>query len=484
MRIFDTLSGEKKELKQPIGEDGKPRPIKMFVCGPTVYDYPHIGNARTFVFFDMFVRYLRSQGMQVKYLQNITDIDDKIIQRAKETGTTWQEVSKTYEEIYFENLKALGVDTAGMQFARATEHIPEIIAQVQRLQETGHVYKIEGDPDATAGAGGWYFDITKYAGYGELARRTVQQAEDGVTRLDNSEKKRNAGDFCLWKLKSVASSESRVASEPSWESELGTGRPGWHIEDTAITEHFFGPQYDIHGGALDLKFPHHEAERALQESASGKTPFVNFWMHTGFLTVNGTKMSKSLGNFMTVDDVLKKMTADEFRMMLLIHHYRQPLDYIPDYIDVVKKHLIEMRAVLSKIDLQIASNNTAKLSDFNLAAFEEKFHDAIADDFNTPLALGIIFQIINQLNKEIWSLNSEFIKKFKVFFVNAFASFGITLDAPKIPAEIQKLAQERELSRASKQFAKSDGLRVQIEQLGYVVEDTPAGPLVLPKTSE
>ncbi len=478
MRIFDTLSGEKKELKQPKAFGIFKKPINMFVCGPTVYDYPHIGNARTFVFFDMFTRYLRSQGIQIKYLQNITDIDDKIIQKAKDENTTWQEVSKKYEAIYFADLKALGVDTANMQFAKATEFIPEIIAQVKRLRDKGFAYKIDGD--------GWYFDITKYVGYGELAHRTVQQAEDGVTRVDNSDKKRNAGDFCLWKLSSqIVNRESQIVekAEPSWENaELGAGRPGWHIEDTAITEKILGAQYDIHGGAIDLKFPHHEAERAQQESASGKTPFVNIWMHAGFLTINGAKMSKSLGNFLTVDDVLKKMTADEFRMMLLMTHYRKPLDFTDERMHSAKKVIAQTHELLWEL-IQAKSEKRNEAMENEFAVARQKFDEFINDDFDTYKAFGLAIGVLeNQAHALRGSLTADQALEISNYIKKIFAFFGIILPTPEIPEQVQKLLEQRELSRVNKQFAQSDALRKEIEGLGYVIEDTPAGPLVLPKS--
>lgn len=439
MRIFDTLSGEKKELRVPRRFGIFPRTLNIFVCGPTVYDYPHIGNARTFVFFDMFVKHLRSQGLKVFYLQNITNVDDKIIQRAIDEHTTWDQIAKRYEDAFMDYNRRLGI-TSVDTFARSTEFIPQVIAQVQTLIKKGHAYKIEGD--------GWYFDLKTFPRYGALSRRTMEQAEvgaeQGTSRVDNSDQKRNAGDFCLWKF-------TKTKDEPSWESELGAGRPGWHIEDTATTEHFFGPQYDIHGGALDLKFPHHEAELTQQEAASGKSPFVHFWMHAGFLTVEGKKMSKSLGNFTTIDDALKKMTADEFRMMVLMHHYRQPLDFSEQTIKMAKDALHSLRVKVSTQKPNADAQN------------EAAYQEALADDFNTPRAVAALHQ----------SHDPAFIEK-------ALAVFGITTRVA-IPENIQKLLKERELSRASKQFAQSDALRKEIEQLGYVVEDTPAGPLVLPK---
>lgn len=454
MYIFDTLSGEKKELRQPRRFGIFPRPLNLFVCGPTVYDYPHIGNARTFVFFDMFVKYLRSQGFKIFYLQNITNVDDKIIQRAIDEKTTWDAIAQRYEDVFMEYNRRLGI-TSVDTFARSTEFIPQVIAQVKTLIKKGYAYKIDGD--------GWYFDLKTFPGYGKLSRRTMEQAEtsaeQGTSRVDNSNNKRNAGDFCLWKF-------TKTKDEPSWSFETGeylgtgaglpaealakAGRPGWHIEDTATTEDFFGPQYDMHGGALDLKFPHHEAELTQQEAASGKSPFVNFWMHAGFLTVNGTKMSKSLGNFLTVDDVLKKMTADEFRMMLFMHHYRQPLDFSEQTVKMAKDTLHYFRV---KMNIQTPHTDND---------IENEYRESLNDDFNTPRAIAALRR----------SEDPSFIEK-------ALAGVGITLRV-KIPQRVQELMKQRELSRASKQFAQSDALRAEIEQLGYVVEDTPAGPLVLP----
>ncbi len=439
MRIFDTLSGEKKELHQPRRFGFFPRSLNLFVCGPTVYDHPHIGNARTFVFFDMFVKYLRSQGMRVFYLQNITNVDDRIIQRAIDEGTTWDLIAKRYEDSFMECNRLLGI-TSVDRFALSTEFISQVIAQVKVLIKKGYAYRIEGD--------GWYFDLKTFPEYGKLSRRTMEQAEtsaeQGTSRIDNSDQKRNAGDFCLWKF-------TKGSAEPSWETDLGAGRPGWHIEDTATTEHFFGPQYDIHGGALDLKFPHHEAELTQQEAASGKSPFVNFWMHAGFLTVEGKKMSKSLGNFTTIHDALKKMTADEFRMMVLMHHYRQPLDFSEQTIKMAKDALHSFRVKVSTqgtgIDRQIESD----------------YAEALADDFNTPRAMAALHQ----------SHDATFIEK-------SLAAFGVTTRIT-IPENVQKLLEQRELSRSSKQFTQSDALRKEIEQLGYVIEDTPAGPIVLPR---
>ncbi|KKU84749.1 MAG: Cysteinyl-tRNA ligase, partial [Parcubacteria group bacterium GW2011_GWA2_47_8b] len=305
MLIHDTLSGKKEDLEK-VADNKK---LRLFVCGPTVYDYIHIGNARTYIVFDNLVRYLRALGVKVFYLQNITDIDNKIIRRAAEENTNAKSLAKKYEKYYHEDEKALGIKSV-TKYARATAHIKQIVRQIQTLIAKGHAYKIDD---------GYYFDISTFPEYGKLAKRTVNQAEDSVSRIDENVNKKNKGDFALWKFKKE--------NEPSWKTPIGEGRPGWHIEDTAITERWFGPQYDIHGGAVDLKFPHHEAEIAQQEAASGKKPMVKVWMHSGFLVVGGEKMAKSSGNFVTVRDFLKQYPVEVLRYLVAAHHYRSPLDY-------------------------------------------------------------------------------------------------------------------------------------------------------------
>ncbi|MDO8602082.1 MAG: cysteine--tRNA ligase [bacterium] len=459
IKIYNTLT-EKKETLRKTGK----RPLKLFVCGPTVYDHPHIGNARTFVMFDLFVKYLRHRGREVFYLQNITDIDDRIIIRAQEQKTTSEKIAREYEALYFQYMKDLKV-TAVNKYARATDYIPQIISQVKILMRKGHAYKIEGD--------GIYFDLTTFPDYGKLAHRTVADANAGISRIDESSKKRNTGDFCLWKFSKPG--------EPKWASELGAGRPGWHIEDTAISDHFFGPQYDVHGGALDLKFPHHEAEIAQQESASGKKPFVKIWMHAGFLDVNGQKMSKSLGNFITVPELLKTCPADVFRMAILSHHYRSPMDFTKELIETAKKNLYSFGSLIAKLERVTGPLPKTKKAKVNLKAYEKNFWNALDDDFNTPKAIAVLFDLINEINKALKTLSREDAEKIKAFLISTLKVFSIDELLPKVPPQVVQLSQRRELFRRSKQFVQSDELRKQIEVLGYVVEDTPQGPLVLPK---
>ncbi len=332
MLLYNTLTETKEELRKPVSGD-----LKLFVCGPTVYDEIHIGNARTYVVFDNFVRYLRARGFQVYYLQNITDVDDKIIDRARSAGESPTALARRFERLYHAAEKLLRIDTV-THYARATDHILAMIRQIETLVAKGHAYKIEGD--------GYYFDLATFPNYGRLAGRTIAQAEDSVSRVDDSSRKRNTGDFCLWKLASPA-----TTGEPTWDATLGVGRPGWHIEDTAITESHFGPQYDIHGGGVDIKFPHHDAEIAQQEAASGKTPLARFWMHAGTLLVDGKKMSKSLGNFITLTDFLHAYSVNVFRYIVASHHYRSPLDYNDHLAQQAKQSLQTIDEFMAKLEL-------------------------------------------------------------------------------------------------------------------------------------
>ncbi len=458
MFIYNTLSGHKEPLVPPARG-----PLKLFVCGLTPYDYAHIGNARTYIVFDAFATYLRSRGLKVFYLQNVTDVDDKIIRRAREEGVRAADVAKKFEKAYHEDEKALGIDSV-TKYAPATKYIKEITAQIQTLIDKGHAYKIEDD--------GWYFDIATFPEYGKLAKRTVQQAEDSVTRIDESIGKKNKGDFALWKFSKPG--------EPSWNTPLGEGRPGWHIEDTAITEKFFGPQYDIHGGGIDLKFPHHEAEIAQQEAASGKAPLAAIWMHAGHLLVNGQKMSKSLGNFITIRDFLKDHSAALLRFVTLSHHYRSPLDYSDELVRQSAAALDGIAQFLAKLAFPKKSSGIEDPK-LEIENYETKFREALEDDFNTPGALAGLFGLIAAANPKIWNFDKKTAGVIRKWLIAKLDLFGITPDMPEIPSKAEKLANAREKFRAARQFADSDRLRKEIETLGYILEDTPAGPFLWPK---
>lgn len=493
--LYNTLTKTKERL---IPRNNKK--IRMFVCGPTVYDYIHIGNARTFVFFDVVAKYLRQgsedqEGYEVDYIQNITDIDDKIIARAKENNRDPLEYAKEYYEKFKDDMKALGVDSP--KYVPATEHIEQVVKQVKTLIDKGHAYLIENDPVKTPsgdnGASGYYFDLSTFKDYGKLSGRKAQMADDAVSRIDENNKKRNAGDFCLWKLSKE--------DEPSWETELGKGRPGWHIEDTAITEHFFGPQYDLHGGGQDLIFPHHEAEITQQESASGKKPFVKYWMHVAFLVnpvksfdktqdhgaSKAQKMSKSLGNFETVNELLKKYSKEVLRFYLLSGYYRSPLDYSDIMFKQSQAAISRISEFIQKLHLEVElpSDLEARLPNSVFESAKNKFSEAMDNDFNTPEAFATIFEMIRAVNPFLAEnkVGKKQTDKMLKLLQEIDAITGIIpAKQQKIPAKVQELVEKREKLREEKNYEESDKIRTQIQALGYEIEDTIYGPLTIKKT--
>ena len=380
MKIQNTMTG-KKENFQPIHNNR----INLFVCGPTVYDDSHIGHARTYIAFDVVARYLNYKGFSVFYLQNITDVDDKIIQRAAETGVSPRSLARKFEQRYLEDMRALG-STNVNYYARATEHIPEIISQIERLSELGFAYETET---------GIYFDESRFGGFGKLSHQGAEDLEKH--RIEPDSTKRNPGDFSLWKKR-------QDGEEVTWDSPWGKGRPGWHIEDTAITENYFGAQYDIHGGAMDLIFPHHEAEIAQMEAASGKKPLVRYWMHTGFLNVMGEKMAKSLGNFTTIRDMLREYEADAFRFFVLLAHYRSPIDFSEKALEQAHKSLERIRQAAKIIEEQLEKaleSSAPEQIDPAVALAKAKFLESMDNDFNTPYALKAVFDLVREVNRRI-----------------------------------------------------------------------------------
>ena len=461
MEVYNTLT-RKKEPLEPL--EGKK--LNMFVCGPTVYDYVHIGNARTFVFFDVVAKYLKHKygDENVRYIQNITDIDNKIIERAEKEGVDPLEYAKKYTDIFKEDMKALSVTSP--EYKNATDHIPEVIKQVQTLLDKGKAYVIEND--------GIYFDLSTFPDYGKLSGRTALMADDAVSRIDDSDKKHNRGDFAVWKFSQKG--------DPSWPAPFGDGRPGWHIEDTAITEKYFGPQYDIHGGGQDLIFPHHEAEIAQQESASGLKPFVKYWIHVGFLVNKEEKMSKSKGNFETVRELLKKYPKEVLRFYLLSAHYGSPLEFGEDVLEASKQGIEKIRTWLGYMDLIINFGQTiADGARYDLESFETNLEKAMSDNFNTSSAMGRFFTIINSSNVDIQNkkLDANEAKKLKTWLITKSDIFGII---PKIvsilPLEIQNLSDQRQKLKEKNNYEEADKIRIQIEEMGYRVEDTIYGPLI------
>jgi cysteinyl-tRNA synthetase len=464
LAIYNTLSG-KKELFKPI----KGKKVNLFVCGITVYDYAHIGHARTYIIFDAFTKYLRHIGYNVFYLQNITDIDDKIIARAREKGVPPKDLARAFEKECLKDMKALGINSVS-KYARSTDYIKEIISQVERLAKKGYAYKIEGD--------GIYYNIAKFKGYGKLAGRTALQAEDAVSRVDYSRHKQNRGDFCLWKF-------NQDINEPSWPAPFGDGRPGWHIEDTAISEKFFGSQYDIHGAARDLIFPHHEAEIAQMEAISGKSPMAKYWMHGGFLTVSGQKMGKSLGNFITLSDLLKRCPANYLRFFVVKNLWSSPVDYSESAMIEVKSAVSKVEEFLRRIKtIKVAKTvKTSKETKNLVKNFKEDFYKELDDDFNTPKAFAVMFEFIktaNQLMDQGLISKTDSVEIYKFFqeIDKVFGFINFKKVSATIPASIKKLAQDREKYRAQKEWQKADEARLQIEKQGYTIEDAKDGFII------
>jgi cysteinyl-tRNA synthetase len=462
MKIQNTMTG-KKENFQPIHNNR----INLFVCGPTVYDDSHIGHARTYIAFDVVARYLNYKGFSVFYLQNITDVDDKIIQRAAETGVSPRSLARKFEQRYLEDMRALG-STNVNYYARATEHIPEIISQIERLSELGFAYETET---------GIYFDESRFGGFGKLSHQGAEDLEKH--RIEPDSTKRNPGDFSLWKKR-------QDGEEVTWDSPWGKGRPGWHIEDTAITENYFGAQYDIHGGAMDLIFPHHEAEIAQMEAASGKKPLVRYWMHTGFLNVMGEKMAKSLGNFTTIRDMLREYEADAFRFFVLLAHYRSPIDFSEKALEQARKSLERIRQAAKIIEEQLekaAESSAPEQMDPVVALARAKFLESMDNDFNTPYALRAVFDLVREVNRRINEKTisqkglqdaSEQLREFGEILGLSFCEVG------KRPAEktdaiagnlSELLIETRQKLREKKEWQLADEIRAKLSELDIVIED-------------
>jgi cysteinyl-tRNA synthetase len=446
--LYNTLSREKEPF-EPL--DGSR--VRIFVCGPTVYDLPHLGHAKTYTQFDLVARHLRLRGFDVFYVQNVTDIDDKIIARANERGIDARELADEFTERYLEDMATLG-NTSVDEHARATDFIDQIVSQVQRLLEGGHAYEL---PD------GFYFDISSFAEYGKLAHRTELAREDSVSRVDENPLKKNPGDFALWKR--------RKEDEPYWDTPLGEGRPGWHIEDTAITEALLGAQYEIHGGAVDLIFPHHEAEIAQMESISGRAPLAKYWMHTGFLTLSKEKMSKSLGNFFTIRELVEHVDPRVLRFFFLSHHYRSRVDYDPEMLD-------EAAAALKRIEnfwLRLPADDSEAVAPAVEAA-REAFLARLDDDFDTPAALAVLYDFIRDQNRAdqpaagARAMIETFDRVFAVLPRDGAAAGG-EQDDDWISAEVER----RQQLRAERKFAEADAIRDELQAMGIVLEDTADG---------
>lgn len=450
-------------------EDFAPRDsakVQLFVCGPTVYDLSHLGHAKTYVQMDVLARVLRYNEYNVFYLQNITDIDDKIIARAHENNIDWQDLRTNFQDEYVKDMQSLN-NTSVTEYARATDYIPDILRQVTRLIDKGNAYTIEGD--------GIYFEISTFPDYGKLSGRTKIKKDDSESRIDQSNNKRGWNDFCLWKFSKPG--------EPVWDAPFGVGRPGWHIEDTAITEHVFGPQYDIHGGAVDLIFPHHEAEITQMESASGKVPFVGYWVHTGFLTIEGEKMAKSVENFYTIREIIEKgYDPLAIRLFMLHSHYRSRINFTFTNLDAAANRLTNWRSIaaLRHQTHDTLRNDNDKDTDertVSLYATTHALKQALSNDLDTPAGLAIIDDAFSRLENSLLKDIHQHALNELLQAIDDMLGVNLLPSTPDISDATKRHIIEREQARKKKDFKTADHLRSEIEKSGITVRDTAHGPI-------
>ncbi|WP_297499848.1 cysteine--tRNA ligase [Thermococcus sp.] len=466
IRVYNTLTRQKEDFR-PIREGE----VRMYVCGPTVYDYPHLGHARTYVAFDVIRRYLEHRGYTVLMVMNFTDIDDKIIKRANETGEGPRELAERFLRIFLEDMETLKVKPADV-YPRVTEHMEDIIEFVKKLEEKGYAYE---------GSDGVYFEVRKFGGYGKLSKIKLEDLVKGA-RVEPGEGKRNPEDFALWK--------KAKPGEPKWESPWGEGRPGWHIECSTMSSKYLGESFDIHGGGNDLIFPHHENEIAQSEACFGHE-WVRYWLHTGFVMVDGEKMSKSLGNFVTVRELLQRYSPEVIRLFVLQRHYRSPLDYTEEGLMHAKNNLERLYNTLENIRVAMEKAEIAfKWDREEFETYEairdarKKFYDAMDDDFNTAEALKALFEVSNAINRYLTLVErpkESILRKSLEFFRTAGEVFGLFEDyfreekAGNEEALIRLLVEVRAQLRKERKFELADKIRTELRNLGIQLEDTPQG---------
>jgi cysteinyl-tRNA synthetase len=459
LKIYNTLTRKKEEFI-PQG----PAQVKMYTCGVTVYDDCHIGHARSLYIFDLMRRYLKYRGFEVKFVRNITDIDDKIINRANELKVNWQDLVKKYIERYYGDLKALGIDKADFE-PRATENIPDMIKYIAALIDKGYAYRAGGDI---------YFSVRKFSAYGKLSGQNIEEMEKGV-RIEPAQHKKDHLDFALWK----ASKEG----EPFWDSPWGKGRPGWHIECSVMSQKLLKTDtLDIHAGGRDLVFPHHENELAQAESCTGKQ-FARYWIHHGLLTINGQKMAKSLGNFVTIKDFISKYKyPDILKLFFLSAHYAHPVDYNDKKIEEARQALQRITILFEKIEKMAMVYKSPPVRDKNKETenLRNKFIEAMNDDFNTPKGLAVIFDLITLTNKNIEDIS--FVTEAKSLLCELTGVLGLELkDIVVSPAKVRteesiiKLINERNQARKNRDFKTADKIRKDLERQGIILEDNKDG---------
>lgn len=462
MKLYNTLTRSKEEFK-PI----KPGEVTMYNCGPTVYNYFHIGNARCFIVFDCLRRFLEYRGYKVRFVQNFTDIDDKMIKRANEEGTTVFEIADRYIREYYTDAHGLGIKDPTVA-PRATENMDAIISMIQALIDKGYAYVADGDV---------FFKAMAFNGYGKLSGHNMEELEAGA-RISVDERKENAMDFALWK--------AQKPGEPAWDSPWGKGRPGWHIECSVMANRFLGETIDIHSGGQDLVFPHHENEIAQSESVNEK-PFANYWLHNGFININNEKMSKSKGNFFTVRDIIEHYDYEVIRFFLLSAHYRSPINFSDSLLEQAQNALNRIYECRDNLNFYLSNAKKDSYDDNligKLTNHRQKFIEAMEDDLNTADALAAVFELIRDINSTITAVTDtgkQTIEKALDLLKELTGVLGIMTkeQANREDDAIQALIEERQRARAEKDFKRADEIRDQLKAMGITLQDTPQGVQVI-----
>jgi cysteinyl-tRNA synthetase len=459
VKLYNTLTRTKEEFV-PL-EEGK---VKMYVCGPTVYNFIHIGNARPFIMFDTLRRYLQYKGYDVTFVQNFTDVDDKIIKRGHEEGISPEEVANKYIDEYFVDADGLGIKRADVH-PRVTDNIQQIIDFVKDLEDKGYAYEVNGDV---------YFDTKKFEGYGKLSRQNQDELEAGA-RIEVNDQKRHPMDFVLWK--------SKKEGEPGWNSPWGEGRPGWHIECSVMSNRYLGETIDIHAGGQDLAFPHHENEIAQSEARSGKV-FSNYWVHNGYININNEKMSKSKGNFFTVRDISKQYDLEIVRFFMLSAHYRNPVNFSDEMLNQAKAGLERLYNAKEKLEFTISNLSESSIKDEEkelvneLESYKTKFINAMEDDLNTADAVSAIFELSKFINTNV---NEESSLEFAKMCLDKFNELTEVLNIVNkknddiLDKDIEELIQKRADAKKNKDFKLADDIRQELLDKGIILEDTRQG---------
>lgn len=459
IKVYNTLNKKKEEFI-PL----TPGEVKMYVCGPTVYNFFHIGNGRTFIVFDTIRRYFEYRGFKVEFVQNFTDIDDKMIKKANEEGTTVKKIGDTYIKEYYQDADALNIERATVN-PRATEFIGEIIKFVKGLVDKGYAYEVDGDV---------YFSTKKFEGYGKLSGQNIEDLQSGA-RISIDERKKDPMDFAIWK--------AQKPGEPAWNSPWGMGRPGWHIECSCMAKKLLGETIDIHAGGSDLKFPHHENEIAQSEALTGE-PFARYWLHSAFVNVNNEKMSKSLNNFFTAREILERYDADVIRFLMLSAHYRQQLNFSEDLLESAKASVERIYNAIGNLENLIDEVSREEMNEEekayleSLNKYKEKYIEKMDDDFNTADAITAIFDLIKDTNTNITIDSSkELAQKALELIRELGAPLGMFQKSTKgnLEEEIEALIAKRQQARKDRDFALADKIRDELKDRGIVLEDTPQG---------